>query len=134
MKAMIGFAKGLMSMSMPWPVWLGLLVAVNVAGSIYFFEALEAKVVLAAFLAGAAVMTAIFSSKGFVRLLGIGHIFWVPMVPWLWARLDQVGPGDLLGYWMIALMALNSLALIIDAIDVFRYVRGEREPYLAVTD
>ena len=121
-------------MSMPWPVWLGLLVAVNVAGSIYFFEALEAKVVLAAFLASAAVMTAIFSSKGFVRLLGIGHIFWVPMVPWLWARLDQVGPGDLLGYWMIALMALNSLALIIDAIDVFRYVRGEREPYLAVTD
>ncbi len=134
MHAVIGFAKGLMSMPMPWPIWLGLLVAVNVAGPIYFFEALEAKVVLGAFLAGAALMTAIFASKGFVRLLGIGHIFWVPMVPWLWARLDQVGPGDLLGYWMIALMALNSLALIIDAIDVFRYVRGEREPYLAVTD
>ncbi len=89
---------------------------------------------LGAFLAGAALMAAIFASKGFVRLLGIGHIFWVPMVPWLWARLDQVGPGDLLGYWMIAVMALNSLALIIDAIDVLRYVRGEREPYIAVTD
>ena len=134
MNAVIGFAKGLMSMPMPWPVWLGLLVAVNVAGPIYFFEALEAKVVLGAFLAGAALMAAIFASKGFVRLLGIGHIFWVPMVPWLWARLDQVGPGDLLGYWMIAVMALNSLALIIDAIDVLRYVRGEREPYIAVTD
>ncbi len=54
MKAMIGFTKGLMSMPMPWPVWLGLLVTVNVAGPIYFFEALEAKVVLAAFLASAA--------------------------------------------------------------------------------
>ncbi len=134
MNAVIGFAKGLMSMPMPWPVWLGLLVAVNVAGPIYFFETLEAKVVLGAFLAGAALMAAIFASQGFVRLLGIGHIFWVPMVPWLWARLDQVGPVDLLGYWMIAVMALNSLALIIDAIDVLRYVRGEREAYIAVTD
>ncbi len=130
MKAVIGFTKGLMSMPMPWPVWLGLLVAFNVAGPIYFFEALEAKVVLAAFLASAALMTAIFAIKGFVRLLGIGHIFWVPMVPWLWTRLDQVEPGNLLGYWMIAVVALNGISLIIDASDVFRYLRGDREPYV----
>ncbi len=134
MKAMIGFTKGLMSMPMPWPLWIGLLVAVNIAGPIYFFEALEAKVVLAAFLASAASMTAIFAAKGFVRLLGIGHIFWVPMVPWLWTRLDQIGPGDLLGYWMIAVVAVNGIALIIDAIDVLRYVRGDRKPYVTVAD
>ncbi len=134
MKAMIGFAKGLMSLPMPWPVWLGLLVAVNVAGPIYFFEAFEAKVVLAAFLASAALMTAIFAAKGFVRLLGIGHIFWIPMVPWLWTRFDQVEPDNLIGYWMIAVMAVNGIALIIDAIDVLRYVRGEREPYVTVAD
>ncbi len=134
MKAMIGFTKGLMSMPMPWPLWIGLLVAVNVAGPIYFFEVLEAKVVLAAFLASAAFMTAICAAKGFVRLLGIGHIFWVPMVPWLWTRLDQAGPGDLLGYWMIAVMAVNGVSVIIDTIDVVRYVRGEREPYITVAD
>ncbi len=134
MKAVIGFTKGLISLPMPWPVWLGLLVAVNVAGPIYFFEALEAKVVLAAFLASAVLMTAIFANKGFVRLLGIGHIFWVPMVPWLWTRLDQVEPGNLIGYWMIAVVALNGISLIIDAIDVVRYVAGDREPYLTVAD
>ncbi len=134
MKAMIGFTKGLMSMPMPWRLWLGLLVAVNVAGPIYFFEALEAKVMLAAFLASVALMTAIFASKGFVRLLGIGHIFWVPMVPWLWTRLDQVEPGNLIGYWMIAVVALNGISLIIDAIDVVRYVTGDRKPYVTVAD
>jgi len=132
MKAVIGFTKGLISLPMPWPVWLGLLVAVNVAGPIYFFEALEAKVVLVAFLASAALMTAIFAAKGFVRLLGIGHIFWVPMVPWLWTRVDQVGPGDPLGYWIIGLVIINSISLIIDAIDVLRYLKGERQPYVAV--
>ncbi len=91
MQAMIGFTKALMSMPMPWQLWIGLLVAVNVAGPIYFFEALEAKVVLAAFLASAASMMAIFAAKGFVRLLGIGHIFWIPMVPWLWTREPGIG-------------------------------------------
>ncbi len=134
MKAVIGFTKGLMSMPMPWPVWLGMLVAVNAAGPIYFFEALEAKVVLAAFLASAALMTAIFAAKGFVRLLGIGHIFWIPMVPWLWTRLDQVEPGTLFGYWMIAVVAVNGISLIIDAIDVGRYVTGDRKPYITIAD
>ena len=76
------------------PRWQGRRGALNVAGPIYFFEALEAKVVLAAFLASVASMMAIFAAKGFVRLLGIGHIFWIPMVPWLWTRLDQVEPGN----------------------------------------
>jgi roadblock/LC7 domain-containing protein len=134
MQAMIGFTKALMSMPMPWQLWIGLLVAVNVAGPIYFFEALEAKVVLAAFLASAASMMAIFAAKGFVRLLGIGHIFWIPMVPWLWTRLDQVEPGDLIGYWMIAVVAVNGISLIIDTIDVGRYVTGDRKPYVTVAD
>ncbi len=133
-EAVIGFTKGLMSMPMPWPVWLGLLVTVNVAGPIYFFEALEAKVVLAAFLASAALMAAIFATKGFVRLLGIGHILWIPMVPWLWTRLDQVETGSLIGYWMIAVVAVNGISLIIDAVDVVRYVAGDREPYQTVAD
>ena len=134
MKAIIGFNKGLLSMPMPWRVWLGLLVAVNLAGPIYYFEALEATVVLAAFLASMALMTAIFASKGFVRLLGIGHIFWVPMVPWLWIRLDQVGLDEPFGYWIIAVIIINSISLIIDAIDVFRYFKGERQPYITVAN
>lgn len=83
MKAMIGFTKGLMALPMPCPLWIGVLVAVNLAAPIAFLAALEARIVLAAFLAGGALMTAIFAAKGFVRLLGIGHILWVPMLPWL---------------------------------------------------
>ena len=134
MNAMMGFTKGLMSLPMPWPQWLGLLFVVNIGGSIYFFEALEGKVVLVVFLAGAVFMMAIFARMGFVRLLGIGHILWVPMIPWLWSRLDQVGPSDPLGYWITAVMILDGISVIIDVIDVFRYLRGERQPYVAVAN
>ena len=134
MKVMIGFTRGLMSLPMPWPLWTGLLVVINFAGPFYFFRAFEAKVVLAAFLASVAFMTAIFAAKGFVRLLGLGHIFWVPLVPWLCTRLDQVEPGDLLGYWMIAVVTVNTISLIIDAIDVLRYVKGDRDVTVEATE
>ena len=130
MKAMIGFNKALMSMKMPWPLWLGLLVALNASGAIYFFGAIEAKVVLAAFIAGMLTMTAIFGAKGFVRLLGIGHIFWLPLLPWLVTRLESIGLDSPLGYWIVAVIVVDGISLVIDAVDVFRYLRGEREPYL----
>ena len=43
----------------------------------------------AAAIAGAVTQTAIFASRGFVRLMGIGHIYWVPLIPWLWSRLED---------------------------------------------
>ncbi len=78
------------------------------------------------------IMTVIFSVKGFVRLLGIGHIAWLPLVPWLWTRLDDAPADSIFGYWLMAVIVLNSLSVIIDTIDVLRYVKGERTPYLAL--
>ena len=79
---------------------------------------------------GAILQTVIFSAKGFVRLLGIGHIAWLPMVPWLWDRLDTAPPGSFFKYWLLATIVVVSLSLIIDAADVIRYLRGERDPQL----
>ncbi len=79
---------------------------------------------------GALLQIAIFAAKGFVRLLGIGHIAWVPMVAWLWTRLDVAPASSLFRYWLLANIVLVGLSLLIDAIDVTRYQRGEREPYL----
>lgn len=134
MKTMIGFARGLMSLPMPWAVWLGLLIAVNTLGPVYFFEGLEARVVFAVFLTNAMLMMMIFARLGFVRLLGLGHILWVPLVPWLWIRLDQIGIDSAPGYWIISVMSMNSISLVIDTVDVIRYLKGERQPYIGASD
>ncbi len=65
-----------------------------------------------------------------MRLLGIGHVVWVPMVPWLWTRLGVAPASSLFRYWLLATIVLVSLSLLIDAVDVIRYLRGERDPYL----
>ena len=107
-----------------------LLVVVNVVISLFYLTTIEAQVVLGAALIGFVIQIAIFSTQGFVRLLGIGHILWVPMVFWLWSRLDLAAPGSLFQFWLIAVIVLDTISVIIDAADVIRYWNGERDPHI----
>ncbi len=130
MKAMIDFLRTMLTLRKPFVGWVMLLMMVNMIVPLFYLGTPEGKVVLGAFVFGAVLQTAIFSAKGFVRLLGIGHIAWVPMVYWLWTRLDLASAGSLFRYWLLATIVLVSLSLLIDASDVIRYLRGEREPNL----
>ena len=80
MKAMMDFFKTMLLLPKPWVMWVGLLMFVNTVMPLVYIRTLEGKVVLAAMMAGALLMTMIFKAKGFVRLLGIGHMFWIPLV------------------------------------------------------
>ncbi len=126
MNAFIKFNKGLMNSSLPVKLWVGLLVIFNMIIPLFFLDRLEAQVVLAAIMASMAVMTLITATTGFTRLLGLGHIFWVPLLYFLWTHLDQIPPDDGFGVWVRALMVINATSLVIDAVDVFRYLAGER--------
>ncbi len=126
MNAFIKFNKGLMNSSLPVKLWVGLLVIFNMIIPLFFLDRLEAQVVLAAIMASMAVMTLITATTGFSRLLGLGHIFWVPLLYFLWTHLDQIPPDDGFGVWVRALMVINATSLVIDAVDVFRYFAGER--------
>ena len=126
MNAFIKFNKGLMNSSLPVKLWVGLLVIFNMIIPLFFLERLEAQVVLAAIMASMALMTLITATSGFSRLLGLGHIFWVPLLYFLWTHLDQIPPNDGFGVWVRALMVINATSLVIDAVDVFRYLAGER--------
>ena len=128
---MLGFFKAVFSMPGPIVVWVMFLFSVNLIPALIFIETLEARVVLGGLVAGAILQTWIFSKKGFVRLLGLGHVLWLPMVIWLGYRVPLADPGSLFAYALIAIVIVNSLSLAIDTIDVIRYVRGNRKPTLS---
>ncbi len=127
MRAFIKFNKGIMKMPILWQLWLMLLVVVNLVVPLFFLDRLEAQVVVVALLASATLMTILTGVFGFTRLLGLGHIFWLPLLYFLWLRLDQIPADDFFGIWVRALMALNATSLVIDIIDVSRYIAGDRE-------
>ncbi len=132
MKSTMNFTKTMMIMPIHWQVWLGVLVAANIVVPLFFIHTLEAQVVLATAIAGLVIMSVIFSMKGFVRLMGIGHIGWLPLVFWLATKLENAPADSTFGYWLMAVIVLDSLSLIIDTIDVLRYFKGERTPVLAL--
>jgi len=109
-----------------WGFWL---VGVN-AASLLFINHIEAQVALGAVGVAVSIQALIYQRQRFVRLLGVTHILWVPMLAWIAMRLDVLPPGEKWFHvWLITLIATNAACLVIDAVDVTRFVRGERKPH-----
>ncbi len=126
MRAFIKFNKGMMKMPLPWQLWLMLLVTVNLVIPLFYIDRLESQVVVGVFVTSLVLFSILTARVGFTRLLGLGHILWVPLLWFLWTRLDQNPQHDLFGIWIRTLMTLNAMSLVIDALDVIRYIAGDR--------
>jgi hypothetical protein len=133
MTIMLSFMKALLKMPRQWVVWVGLLMALNMLFPLFFLTALEAKVVLATMMASAGLMLFIFAKKGFVRLLGLGHILWIPLIVWLLTRVDFMTADTGFEQWLLAVIVLNGLSLVIDLLDVVRYCEGDRQPTVTLS-
>ena len=92
----------------------------------FFLHTLEARVVLVTLMLGGVLMEFLTWQQGFTRLLGLGHILWFALVPWLVTRVGLHESGPVV-FWLVAVIAFNSLSLVIDVRDVVRYAGGERE-------
>ena len=111
MNVFLRFNRGVMRMSAPARVWLLLLVTANMIVPLSFLGRLEAQVVLAAFVASVVLMLALTANSGFIRLLGLGHVFWFPLLWFLWTRLDETPSDTFFGLWLRVLITLNALSL-----------------------
>ena len=107
-------------------IWMNWLGAVNFA-ALLFLSRKEARWVLAAMLANLVVMTGLYSVVGYERILGIVHVlFWTPLLVWLWRSGAVREAEGWFGTWLRALFATNAVSLVIDYVDVARYLLGER--------
>ena len=127
MKALVDFLKNMFKMPMAWWPWMAGLPLINLS-SIFFLPRTEAWVVLGTGLLAATIMTALHAKLGYVRLLGIGHFVWIPMLIWLGFRLDNILDDTLFQGWLLTLMAMDTVSLLLDIIDLIRYLRGDRAP------
>lgn len=124
---MVRFNLGLMSMPVHWRIWVGVLVVFNLLIPLFFITHLEAQLAIGVLLAAGILMAWLTAYSGFTRLLGLGHlVFWVPLLGYLWSRLEDWPVEEPLGLWLRVLLIINFISLIIDAIDVMRYFKGER--------
>ncbi len=126
MHAFMRFNQGLLSMPWHWRAWLLVLLSGNLFAPLAFLGRIEAQAVLASLIVSMGFMTALTARFGFSRILGLGHIVWVPLLSFLWSRLADVPATDAFGMWLRAVMVLNATSLVIDTVDVARFLAGDR--------
>ena len=126
MHAFKRFNEGLLAMPLHWRAWLLVLLSGNLFAPLAFLGHVEAQAVLGSLMVSMGLMTALTARFGFSRILGLGHIVWVPLLVFLWSRLPDVPASDAFGLWLRTVMALNATSLVIDAVDVARFLAGER--------
>jgi hypothetical protein len=129
MKSMIEFNKKIIMMKFPWNLWVGLLAMVNMVGGLVYIRTAEGQMALAALMVAFLVMWGIYVKKGFVRLLGLGHLVaWPPLMLWYIKILALGSAEGAFQYWMVSVLVVNGISLVIDLVDVIRYSTGERHP------
>ena len=110
-------------------IWGAWLVAVNAAG-LFFILHLEAQVALGAVGVAVLAQALIYQRTRFIRLLGVTHMIWIPMLAWMALRLPTLPEGDVaFQAWLVTLIATNAVSLVIDTWDATRFLLGERQPH-----
>ena len=123
---MLNFLSRILAEPLWLVIWVGWLGSVNLA-SLLFLRHVEARWVLAAFACNLVFMTWLFGETGYNRLLGLSHvIFWTPLLIYLYRRRERIPTGGAFAGWVWVLIATNAVSLLIDYVDVARYLAGDR--------
>ncbi len=129
MKSFIEFNKKILGMKFPWNLWVGLLAMVNMVGGLVYIRTMEGQLALACLMLAFLIMWGIYAKKGFVRLLGLGHLIaWPPLMIWYAKVLAQGNVEGAFKYWLMAVLVVNGISLVIDLVDVVRYSIGDQQP------
>lgn len=121
---------GIIFLRFPWVIrlWAAYLVSINMV-AIVFIDTIYGQVVLGTLILASIILNRIYSKFGYVRLLGIAHMVWIPMLVWIGLSLPMLSMNWNLYVWLCVLTITNSISLIIDSVDVIRYVLGDRQPH-----
>ena len=87
----------------------------------------EPIAIAASFVASGIFMVWLFGQVGYVRLLGLAHlVFWTPVYVWILRRRRAIGVDSLFGKYVLLYLVIVGICLVIDAVDVVRYLVGDR--------
>lgn len=103
--------------------WVFTLMVINMASLAFWSEPL-AKLILVVFMLSAMLMMGLYSVFGFERILGVGHVFWIPLLGYLLVQLQQI-EGLFAGYLLVLSLAIG-VSLLFDIRDVWIYWSSKR--------
>jgi len=107
-------------------VWLAPLAAAVAVGPIWFWQTHPGQTWLLAQVVNMLAVV-LYSHVGLGRLLGLSHLVaWTPALAVTLAALRGGIPDGAYGLWLVVAAGLAGTSLLIDALDVVRWWRGDR--------
>lgn len=103
--------------------WVFALMVINMASLAFWSEPL-AKLILVVFMLLAMLMMGLYAVFGFKRILGVGHIFRIPLLGYLIVQLQQI-EGLFAGYLLVLSLAIG-VSLLFDIRDVWIYLSSKQ--------
>jgi hypothetical protein len=105
------------------PLWVIALMIVNIASVGFWYQSL-AQVIFATFMLSAMLMMGLYSRFGFEKILGIGHILWLPLLIYVLMKIPTaIGTFKLyLAIWLI----FTVISLLFDIVDVKKYFTNQK--------
>ena len=100
------------------PVWVLILAIVNVA-SVGFWSEPLAKVIFVTFMLSAMLMMGLYSRFGFEKILGLGHILWIPLLAYVLMKIP-IAQDTFKGYLIILSISMV-VSLALDIVDAWKY-------------
>jgi len=106
--------------------WGAALNVTQLVGGLVFITSLEGQLVLVTLVVTLIVAGQIHKRARFSRLIGLCHLPWLALLPWLVYRLLTVDSSIALRAWGYYVAATIAISLMFDAIDIYRYTKGQK--------
>jgi hypothetical protein len=94
---------------------------VNMA-SLAFWQEAVAQLILMNFLASAMLMMGLYSRFGFTKILGLGHVPWIPLLAYVVTQIPAAEAS--FKRYLLVLSVSMAISLVLDTIDVWNYFRS----------
>jgi hypothetical protein len=105
------------------PIWVFYLMFINMASLGFWHEPL-AKIIFFTFMVSAILMMVLYSRFGFEKVLGLGHVLWVPLLVYVLLQLPAF-ESSFKSY--LAVLAISiAISLAFDIIDVWKYFASRK--------
>ncbi len=107
------------------PLWVSLLMLVNFV-SLAFWNEPTARLIVFMFMISSSLMIGLYSRFGFAKILGLGHVLWIPLLLHVLTRLPHAS-GAFKAY-LVAWSVATSVSLAFDVVDVWQYFAAGKQP------
>lgn len=128
MTTMLAFLAKIRSQPPGIQLWIAVLVVVHGIAPWWFVDHVAGVTMGISFIGSTVSMALLFARFGYARILGLAHLVWLPAMVVLVQSWPLSATWTPLAVWGATALVTGTLSLIMDLVDVVRWVRGERVP------